>query len=148
VENEKDFFNFLDEVHLEIDKNLMWISKLIAEVDIQDLTTNHKKQLERVCRFFDLEVRQHHVDEEKYVFPSLLLQHDQNLAELTRKLFVDHERFEQSWRKLSEMFKAVLLGTEWFSTQELSHEFNEFHVLNLKHMKLEESHWRVRLFHI
>jgi iron-sulfur cluster repair protein YtfE (RIC family) len=139
LENSNELFTFLDETHQDIYVKLNWFSSLLSEMDMHSFTIDHKKQIEEVCRFFDVEVRQHHVDEEKYVFPSLLHKQDPNLAELTRKLFVDHERFEESWKYISEMFKALLHGNEWFTSNELRQEFNAFHVLNLKHMKLEES---------
>jgi iron-sulfur cluster repair protein YtfE (RIC family) len=139
LENSNELFTFLDETHQDIYVKLNWISTLMSEVEIHNYTTQHQKQIEEVCRFFDVEVRGHHVDEERYVFPSLLLKQDPNLAELTRKLFVDHERFEESWKHISMMLKALLHGNEWFTSKELRQEFNAFHVLNLKHMKLEES---------
>ena len=139
MENTNGLFTFLDETHQDIYVKLNWFSRLLSEVEMHSFTIDHKKQIEELCRFFDVEVRQHHVDEEKYVFSSLLHKQDPNLAELTRKLFVDHERFEESWKYISEMFKALLHGNEWFTSKELRQEFNAFHVLNLKHMKLEES---------
>jgi hemerythrin-like domain-containing protein len=132
-------FDFLDETHQEIQTNLNRLKEIIDHVCQFGTISTHVDDLNLICNFFSKTVRNHHLDEELHVFPSLIASSDEQLRSITRQLYQDHFWLESSWMELCPMLKGLIDQNNWYSIEELDHSFNLFKNLNLEHLKLEES---------
>lgn len=57
-----------------------------------------------VMRYFDHAAPQHHLDEERHVFPIVLAMNDAGLNETVARLQSDHKRMEVLWASVRTMF--------------------------------------------
>ncbi len=134
-----EMFEFLDETHKEIQTQLAQLKDMVLLVTQgrrQELDT---QRLKAICDFFDCAVRQHHLDEERHVFPALIASSDDTLIAMTRQLYQDHGWLESNWVELAPMLKGLVHNNIWFNEAELQHSFDVFSNLNIEHLQLEES---------
>ena len=89
--------------------------------------------------FFAGGARQHHVDEEQFVFPSLLSSGNAELVQHIQRLQQDHGWLEEDWIELSPQLQAVSEGYSWYNLDELRHSVSVFAALYHDHIGLEES---------
>jgi len=132
-------FDFLDQTHQEIQKKLSKLQSIIELVTIGQEKQIDPTELSDICVFFDTSVRQHHIDEERHVFPALIASHDDKLIAMTQQLYQDHGWLESNWMELAPMLKGLIHQNGWFIHEELQHCFDVFSTLNMEHLKLEES---------
>ena len=67
-------FTFLDRCHQDIQRKLEQLLALAIAVEADGLTPALRSQARELTDWFNAEPRQHHLDEEKHVFPALLVQ--------------------------------------------------------------------------
>ena len=92
-----------------------------------------------VERFFSTTVRQHHEDEERFVFPQVLARGDRGMVEAIARLQQDHNWLEEDWMELAPHLAAVSEGQFWYDLDLLREGAAVFTALLHDHIALEES---------
>ena len=132
-------FEFLDNTHSTIHAQLNALKEIVQCIHEDRFQSSNKAQLGSICHFFDTEVREHHLQEETLVFPSLIHSDDLRILRVANQLFQDHGWLEENWIELGPMLRAFENGQSWPNLSELVHGFEIFYLLNLEHMQLEET---------
>jgi hemerythrin-like domain-containing protein len=132
-------FEFLDSTHRDIQRELTLLHSLVDAIESDGLNQANRAQARRVLDFFNSEARQHHLDEEKHIFPTLLTSQDAELVQATEHLIQDHGWLEENWIQIAPSLEAATGGNLWFDTAELRHALEVFEALYLDHILLEEA---------
>jgi hemerythrin-like domain-containing protein len=132
-------FEFLDKTHREIQQQIRHLHQLVDAIAADGLTAAHRSRARSVLDYFNAEARQHHLDEEKHIFPSLLASHDQELVQAAEHLIQDHGWLEENWLQIEPAIEAATQGNFWFDIEELRHALDVFEALYTDHILLEES---------
>lgn len=132
-------FEFLDSTHQEIGQQLQRLHTLVDAIEHEGLSQANRGQARRVLDYFNGEARQHHLDEEKHIFPALLASQDAQIVQTTEHLIQDHGWLEENWIQIAPSLEAATNGNLWFDTAELRHAMGVFEALYLDHILLEES---------
>lgn len=132
-------FEFLDGTHREIQAHLVQLHALVDAIESNGLNQANRETARRVLDYFNGEARQHHLDEEKHIFPSLLASQDEQVVQTTEHLIQDHGWLEENWIQIAPSLEAATLGNLWFDPAELRHALEVFEALYLDHILIEES---------
>lgn len=132
-------FEFLDSTHREIQQQLQRLRTLVDAIESSGLNQANRDHAREVLAFFNGEARQHHLDEEKHIFPALLSSQDDAIVQAAEHLVQDHGWLEENWLQMAPSLEAAANGNLWFDTQELHHALDVFEALYLDHILLEES---------
>ncbi|MDP2263517.1 MAG: hemerythrin domain-containing protein [Hydrogenophaga sp.] len=132
-------FEFLDATHREIQQQLQQLRALVDAIETDGLNQANRERAHQVLDFFNGEARQHHLDEEKHIFPALLGSQDDEIVLAAEHLTQDHGWLEENWLQMAPSLEAATNGNLWFDTQELHHALDVFEALYLDHILLEES---------
>ena len=62
-------FEFLDKTHQDIMAQLVLLSPLVDAIESEGLNAANREKVRRILHYFNTEARQHHLDEEKHIFP-------------------------------------------------------------------------------
>lgn len=132
-------FEFLDESHREIQRQLVQLRELIEEIETDGLSSAHKPIAQQVLHYFNREARQHHLDEETHIFPALLSSGVPDVVHAAKHLTQDHGWLEENWLQIEPALEAAANGNQWFDAAELRHALDVFEALYTDHIILEES---------
>jgi len=132
-------FEFLDQTHRDIQVQLQRLHALVDAIENDGLNADNRATALQVVAYFNTEARQHHLDEEKHIFPALLNSQEAELVQATEHLVQDHGWLEENWLQIEPSLEAAAHGNQWFDTQELRHALEVFEALYLDHILLEES---------
>lgn len=132
-------FEFLDSTHREIHQRLQQLGSLVDAIENEGLNQATRAAVRRVLDYFNGEARQHHLDEEKHIFPSLLASQNTEIVQATEHLIQDHGWLEENWLQIGPSLEAAASGNLWFDTAELRHALEVFDALYLDHILIEES---------
>ena len=132
-------FTFLDRCHQEIQRKLEQLLALAIAVEADGLTPALRSQARELTDWFNAEPRQHHLDEEKHVFPALLSSEDEDVLQTTHRLIQDHGWLETDWFEIEPALEAAADGNGWFDPAALRMEVEVFQQLYIDHIVLEES---------
>lgn len=132
-------FEFLDATHRRIAEHLQRLRLLVDRIATDGLDHASQEKAREVLEFFNAEARQHHLDEEKHIFPTLLESGDPDVVQAAERLTQDHGWLEENWLSMAPSIDAAADGSTWFDTTELSHALDVFEALYQDHMVLEES---------
>jgi hemerythrin-like domain-containing protein len=132
-------FEFLDATHREIQIQLRQLHALVDAIEEKGLDATTRDQARRVLSYFNGEARQHHLDEEKHIFPALLNSQDPQVVQAAEHLTQDHGWLEENWLQIEPSLEAATHGNQWFDTQELRHALEVFEALYTDHILIEES---------
>ena len=132
-------FEYLDGTHRAIDEQLRQLQALLYAIEEKGLNQANREAARRVLIFFNGEARQHHLDEEKHIFPALLASQDEALVQTTEHLIQDHGWLEENWLQIAPSIEAATQGNQWFDLDELRHALEVFEALYQDHMTLEET---------
>ena len=132
-------FDFLDSTHADIKTQLQRLRALVETIEANGLDASAREQARRVVHYFNTEARQHHLDEEKHIFPALLNSQNAEVVHATERLTQDHGWLEENWLQMAPSLDAAASGNQWFDPQELHHALDVFEALYLDHILLEES---------
>jgi hemerythrin-like domain-containing protein len=130
---------FLDNTHQEIQSQIKLLHALVDAIENEGLNQATRARARRVLDYFNGEARQHHLDEEKHIFPALLVSQDAEIVQATEHLIQDHGWLEENWIQIAPSLEAATGGNLWFDTAELRHALEVFEALYLDHILLEES---------
>ena len=132
-------FEFLDSTHQDIQSQIKLLHALVDAIECSGLNQANRAQARRVLDYFNGEARQHHLDEEKHIFPALLASQNPEVVQATEHLIQDHGWLEENWIQIAPSLEAATGGNLWFDTMELRHALEVFEALYLDHIILEES---------
>ena len=132
-------FDFLDRSHQQLQRQLAALKRLVGRVAEDSLDAQGREELRCAIAWFNTEARQHHLDEEKHVFPALLDSGDEHVVQTTRRLRQDHGWIEENWLELEPSLEAAAGGYSWFDRNVLAQGLGMFEQLCLDHLVLEES---------
>lgn len=132
-------FDQLDRTHREAMQTLEAFEELLAHLDDHGPDEVARASARRIMAFFSGPGRDHHAQEEKHVFPSLLLSSDVELVQHVRRLQQDHGWIEEDWRELSPQIEAIANGDTWYDLAVLRLALPVFTSLHREHIALEEA---------
>ena len=132
-------FEFLDSTHKDIQVQVRQLHLLVDAIESDGLNPANRALARRVLDYFNHEARQHHLDEEKHVFPTLLSSQDAEIVQAAEHLIQDHGWLEENWIQIAPSLEAATNGNLWFDPVELRHALGVFEALYLDHILLEES---------
>lgn len=132
-------FTYLDATHARMAVELKSLRQLVDALAQGELDAAGRTQARAVLTFFNGEARQHHLDEEKHVFPALRNHGDEAVRQAERSLTQDHGWLEENWLVVAPMIEAAADGNHWFDVGELSAAMDVYEALYHDHMALEES---------
>jgi hemerythrin-like domain-containing protein len=93
-----------------------------------------------VVKFFNTTARQHHEDEERHIFPKIVVgSADPEMVQTVLRLQQDHRWLEEDWMELSAHLQALAAGQSWWDLDLLREGVEIFVALSHDHMALEES---------
>jgi hemerythrin-like domain-containing protein len=132
-------FEALDQTHRRVLELLDQLDRLIVHLDAHGPDPTARRLAAEIHAFFNEHARQHHADEERLVFPSLLTSSDPELVQHVRRLQQDHGWLEEDWLELAPHMEAVAGGYNWYDLTMLRHALPVFRALYEEHIGLEES---------
>ena len=100
-------FEFLDSTHQDIQRSLQQLHALVDAIENEGLNQANRGQARRVLDYFNSEARQHHLDEEKHIFPALLASQNDEIVQATEHLIQDHGWLEENWIQIAPSLEAA-----------------------------------------
>lgn len=129
----------LDRCHQQVMQTLDLLAALLDRLGTVGVDAESRAMAAAVVRFFDRTARQHHADEERWVFPGLLASGDTTLVQHVRRLQQDHGWLEEDWLTLQPPLSAIAEGYSWYDLDMLRQALPTFVDLYVEHIRLEES---------
>jgi hemerythrin-like domain-containing protein len=134
-----DRFQALDACHQQIHLHLGKLATVLKYIETDADRVQYRQLADEVESFFSNTSRQHHLAEEKNVFPGLLTSDSAEVVQAVRLLKQDHIWIEQNWLALVPMLRAIAEGDGWVDMEEMQHAVQVFLALCNDHMVLEET---------
>jgi len=134
-----DGFAVLDDCHRMTLAALDRLEELVVRLERGDVDATARTIAADIVRHFSTTVREHHNDEERYVFPPLAASPDGDLVQTVLRLQQDHNWLEEDWMELSAPLDAVACGQSWYDVDVLREGVEIFAALSRDHIALEES---------
>lgn len=132
-------FDALDACHQQVLETLDVLARMVEQLESKGVDAEVSALARQVHDFFAGTAHQHHVDEERLVFPPLLESGDEVLAGHVRRLKQDHFWLEQDWRELDAQIDAIARGLSPNDPEALRLGVEIISALYLDHIDLEES---------
>jgi iron-sulfur cluster repair protein YtfE (RIC family) len=133
-------FEFLDQTHQDIQVQLVRLEAIARQLhETGELDSQARSRAQAVLDFFNTQARQHHLDEEKHVFPQLLDGDDAALVAAVRRLQQDHGWIEANWTLIAPLLEGAVHGNIGFEPVALEQAIEVFVPLCIDHLLLEES---------
>ena len=132
-------FEALDACHREVLRALDAMADLIRHVDDRGVDEHARRVAHDIHLFFSTTAVNHHLDEERHVFPRLLASADAELVQVTQRLQQDHGWLDEDWMELAPQLDSMARGYTWHDLDVLRHGLDVFRALYLDHVRLEES---------
>ncbi len=132
-------FDVLDACHQQIVTALQQLGALVQHLKLKGVDGKAREMARDIFLFFLNTAHQHHLDEEKYVFPALINSGDDTLVRQTLRLQQDHGWIEEDWLELAPQLESIAAGYNWYNLDLLEQAVPVFQALYQDHMALEES---------
>ncbi|WP_394757011.1 hemerythrin domain-containing protein [Rhodoferax sp.] len=132
-------FVALDACHQQMQMHLAELAALVRQMETSGLDATVQRQAGAIEAFFSGTARQHHAEEEKNVFPALLMSGNAELVAAVYALHQDHGWIEENWLELGPQLRAIAMGNNWFNSDEFKHAAEVFLTLCQEHIAQEES---------
>lgn len=132
-------FVALDACHQQMQMHLAELAALVRQMETSGVDARAQRQAGAIEAFFSGAARQHHAEEEKNVFPPLLISGNAELVAAVHALHQDHGWIEENWIELGPQLRAIALGNNWFDIADFKHGAEVFLALCQDHIALEES---------
>lgn len=132
-------FDALDACHRQIHRHLTELAELAKHMETVGVDPKAQASAQRIEAFFSGTSRQHHLEEERNVFPPLLTSGNLELTTAVRTLQQDHGWIEENWLELAPLLRAIAQGSHWYQDAEFQHAVEVFVQLCLGHIALEET---------
>lgn len=135
----RDGFEVLDACHRQALSTLDLLGALVARLERDGPDLRARAMAAEIVRFFSTTARQHHEDEERHLFPTLLASGDAEVVQTVLRLQQDHHWLEADWLELLPQIDAVAGGQAWYDLATLREGVEVFAALSRDHVTLEES---------
>jgi iron-sulfur cluster repair protein YtfE (RIC family) len=135
----RDGFVALDACHRETMEQLDVLAALVKRLDDKGADAEARAMAAGVVKFFSTTVRQHHDDEERHVFPRVVVSSDPEIVHTVLRLQQDHRWLEEDWMELSAHLEALAAGQSWWDLALLREGSEVFIALSHDHIALEEA---------
>ncbi len=132
-------FEALDACHQQMHVHLTGLAALARQVEVAGVDATARHQAGAIEAFFSGTSREHHMQEEKTVFPPLLTSANAELVAAVRTLQQDHGWIEENWLELAPQLRAMASGNDWLDAAEFQHNVEVFRELCQAHIALEET---------
>lgn len=132
-------FDVLDVCHRQTVIALGRLAALMTRLANQGADDEARTLAREIVRHFSTTSRDHHLDEERHVFPTLLVTGDTETVQAVQRLQQDHSWLEEDWSELSPMLEAIAGGQSWVDLDVLREGVEVFTSLSHEHIALEES---------
>jgi len=132
-------FDALDVCHRHTALALGRLAALVTQLSRGDPDGAAGEIARAILDHFNVEIREHHRDEELHVFPALAAKADAGMADTLARLRQDHSWIEQDWSELAPHLDAVANGQSWYDLDVLREGGSIFTALCHAHVALEES---------
>ena len=139
ADSKADQFKALDACHQQIHEHLAELADLLERVEDFSDSAHSRQKAKTIEAFFSETSREHHAEEERNVFPNLLLGDNAELVHAVQTLKQDHGWIEQNWLELAPMLRAIAQGEDWVDMAELKHNAEVFLNLCRDHIVREET---------
>ena len=130
-------FEMLEACHERVHRMLDLLGRLCAHVAAQGVDDAARQAARDVMRYFDLAAPQHHLDEERHVFPALLAGADDALHAVVRRLQSDHQAMESGWARVRTALDALACEGRVLESGDLD-AIDAFTALYGTHIEAEE----------
>ncbi len=134
-----DGFDVLDVCHRQTLFTLNKLTDLVSKLTNGGADAQMRTVAAEIVQFFSSTARQHHEDEERHVFPKLVLSKDPQIVQAVLRLSQDHNWLEEDWMEISPQIDAVACGLSWYDADILREGVEVFTALSRDHIALEES---------
>jgi hemerythrin-like domain-containing protein len=126
-------FAMLAACHERVERTLGLLERLAGHLVSHGVDEPARQAARDVMRYFDIAGPAHHLDEERHVFPPLLLQGDATLAATVARLQAEHRAMDEAWRTLRAQLARIAEAGEATPPQ-----WEAFAALYRAHMQAEE----------
>src|SRR6478609_3119032 len=133
-----DDFEVLDQAHRAALDMLQHLDILVRRLADRGMDDEARHQAKEVLSYFNGPGLDHHAQEERQVFPSLLASGDAELVQHVQRLRQDHGWIEEDWRELAPQVDAIASGYNWYDLAMLQAAVPVFAQLYHEHIALEE----------
>lgn len=134
-------YQMLAACHERVQRTLGLLQRLHQHVAQHGADEQAVQAARDVLRYFEQAAPQHHLDEERHVFPRVLAMEDAALTEVVHRLQRDHVEMEAAWARVrAELQSLVDTGPSLPSTwvDRTRHLFQHFVALYERHIPDEE----------
>lgn len=131
-------FKMLAVCHDDIAVMLEVMNELADQLGREPLHDGMREKARSAHLFFSGYAIEHHLDEERHVFPALLAAGKPEWLGMVRKLQLDHALLEARWMKLGPLLHMLARGYP-SQPQRLQDELRIFVELYRQHMALEDA---------
>ena len=132
-------FEFLDHTHRTIEQKLAELQPLVQALQAGPWNETQAASVQAICRYFDTEARQHHLDEELHILPALVASPEASLQAVAAQVMQDHGWLEGAWLELEPLLRASAEHQSWVDPDLLQQHYELLLNLYREHMVLEES---------
>lgn len=137
--DDKTAFDPLDLCHRHTVLALGRLAALITQLLRGDPERQAPELARSILDHFNVEMREHHRNEEQHVFPALAAGGDAAMSDALARLRQDHCWIEQDWVELAAPLDAIANGQSWYDLDILREGAAVFAALCHAHVALEES---------
>jgi hemerythrin-like domain-containing protein len=134
-----DGFDVLDACHRQTVFALGKLAALITRLATLGPDSEARAMAAEIVRHFSTTARQHHLDEERHVFPRFSTSADPEIVQAVRRLQQDHGWLEEDWMEISPHLEALARGHAGYDVDVLREAATVFTALSHEHIALEES---------
>lgn len=131
-------FEMMEACHERLQRTLGLLARLRAHVARHGADQQAQQAARDVMRYFDMAAPQHHLDEERHVFPPLVVRGDPSMLALVARLQQDHLQMEARWRTVRAILEQVEHAEIQAIAADSAAEIDAFTRLYAAHIEAEE----------
>jgi len=131
-------FEMLKACHERVQRMLGLLTRLREHVAGHGADESARQAARDVMRYFDQAAPQHHLDEERHVFPVLLQHGDAQTQAVVRRLQRDHVAMESGWKVARAVLNALADGLLPALDAQAESTLADFAALYGEHIRAEE----------
>jgi len=131
-------FEYQDVTHQLVQQFLGELGEMLEDLRSGALTLPQKNVLRKIVSFFDIEMKKHHLEEERHVFPVLLAKGDEALSQKVAVLQAEHQQLREGWAELRAAIEHMA-STPAGDASVLLGSFARYSECFARHLALEES---------
>ena len=132
-------FAMLAACHERVQRMLRLLARLQAHVASAGADEQARHAARDVMRYFDQAAPQHHLDEERHVFPAVFARGDPETVSVVRRLLEEHRLMEDGWQSVRQILEALASGSLDAIDDAQCAEMDRFAALYDSHIDAEES---------